>query len=59
MVILARTFGCDIGSMPFTYLDLSMGTTKPKIEDLTPIVVTLDPWPSHISIYRWEPLNQE
>jgi hypothetical protein len=38
MVILAGTFGCDIGSMPFTYLGLPMGTTKPRIEDLTPIM---------------------
>jgi hypothetical protein len=32
---LAATFGCDVGSMPFTYLGLPMGTTKPKFEDLT------------------------
>jgi hypothetical protein len=32
---LAATFGCDVGSMPFTYLGLPMGTTKPHIEDLT------------------------
>jgi hypothetical protein len=38
MVILAGTFGCDIGSMPFTYLGLPMGTTKPRIEDLTPMM---------------------
>lgn len=30
MIRLAGTFGCDIGSMPFTYLGLPMGTTKPK-----------------------------
>lgn len=34
----AGTFGCDIGSMPFTYLGLPMGTSKPKMEDLTPIM---------------------
>ena len=38
MVILASTFGCDIGSMPFTYLGLPMGTTKPKIDDLVPLM---------------------
>lgn len=38
MVILASTFGCDIGSMPFTYLRLPMGTTKPKIDDLVPLM---------------------
>jgi hypothetical protein len=29
MVILAEEFGCQIGSMPFTYLGLPLGTTKP------------------------------
>ena len=33
---LANTFGCSTGSLPFTYLGLPMGTTKPKMEDLTP-----------------------
>lgn len=32
------TFGCQLGSMPFTYLGLPMGTTKPRIEDLSPIM---------------------
>jgi hypothetical protein len=35
---LANTFGCSIDSFPFTYLDLPMGTTKPRMEDLTPIM---------------------
>jgi hypothetical protein len=35
---LANTFGCFIGSMPFTYLGLPMGTTKPRMEDLTPMM---------------------
>jgi len=38
MQILANTFGCDLGTLPFTYLGLPLGTTKPKIEDLTPIM---------------------
>jgi hypothetical protein len=29
MVILAEEFGCQIGSMPFTYLGHPLGTTKP------------------------------
>jgi hypothetical protein len=36
--LLANTFGCDIGTMPFTYLGLPMGTTKPRMEDLTPMM---------------------
>jgi hypothetical protein len=35
---LAMTFGCSIGTFPFTYLGLPMGTTKPKFEDLTPMM---------------------
>ena len=35
LAVLASAFGCAIGSMPFTYLGLPMGTTKPKVEDLT------------------------
>jgi hypothetical protein len=38
LTFLANTFGCDIGTMPFTYLGLPMGTTKPRIDDLTPIM---------------------
>lgn len=38
MEILARTFGCRTGSLPFTYLGLPMGTTKPRFQDLTPIM---------------------
>jgi len=35
---LAMTFGCSVGSLPFTYLGLPMGTTKPRMEDLTPLM---------------------
>jgi fumarate reductase subunit D len=35
---LASTFGYQIGSLPFTCLGLPMGTTKPKIDDLSPIM---------------------
>jgi hypothetical protein len=35
---LARTFGWQLSTVPFTYLGLPMGTTKPKIEDLSPIM---------------------
>ena len=38
MEILSQTFGCSIGTLPFTYLDLPLGTTKPKMEDLTPMM---------------------
>jgi hypothetical protein len=35
---LASAFGCQISSMPFTYLGLLMGTTKPHFVDLTPLM---------------------
>jgi hypothetical protein len=48
--LLANTFGCDVGSMSFTYLGLPMGTTKPHIEDFTPMmdrVETCSTWLSY------------
>jgi hypothetical protein len=38
MQLLANTFGCQVGTLPFTYLGLPMGTTKPTMEDLTPMM---------------------
>jgi len=35
---LARTFGCQIGSFPFTYLGLPMGLTRPKVDDFRPLI---------------------
>jgi len=35
---LARTFGCSKGSLPFTYLGLPLGLTKPRIQDFLPLV---------------------
>jgi hypothetical protein len=35
---LALSFGCVVGSFPFTYLGLPMGTTKPKMVDFLPLV---------------------
>jgi hypothetical protein len=39
---LADEFGCQIGSMPFTYLGLPLGITKPQIHDLSPLVCRLE-----------------
>jgi mannosylglycoprotein endo-beta-mannosidase len=38
MVVLAQTFGCSIGVLPFTYLGLPVGTTRPTMNDLTPLM---------------------
>ena len=35
---LAATFGCAVGQLPFTYLGLPLGVTKPTIQDLSPLV---------------------
>ena len=35
---LAFAFGCSIGQMPFTYLGLPIRTTRPRIQDLIPLV---------------------
>jgi hypothetical protein len=35
---LAATFGCVTGTLPFSYLGLPLGTTKPTVRDLSPIV---------------------
>ena len=39
---LAQVFGCSIGSMPFTYLGLPMGTARPTVADLMPLVLSVE-----------------
>lgn len=38
MKVLAGTLGCQVGSFPFTYLGLPLGTVKPKLEDFAPLL---------------------
>jgi hypothetical protein len=33
---IATMLGCNIASIPFTYLGLPLGTTKPSVQDLMP-----------------------
>lgn len=35
---LSGLFGCAIGPLPFTYLGLPLGTTRPKVIDFAPLV---------------------
>lgn len=35
---LAQTFGCSVSVMPFTYLGLPIGTTRPTIEEFHPLI---------------------
>jgi hypothetical protein len=46
---LAATFGCKVESLPFTYLGLPLGTTRPSVADLMPLVSRLDKKLSGIS----------
>jgi hypothetical protein len=39
---LAKTFGCEVGEMPFTYLGLPLGTTKPSVQDCSPLVCKVE-----------------
>jgi hypothetical protein len=54
LVHLARTFGCQTGSFPFTYLGLPMGLTKPKVDDFLPLISKCEKRLSFISPF----LNQ-
>ena len=38
IIELAAAFGCQVGKMPFTYLGLPVGTTRPKMVDFMPLV---------------------
>jgi hypothetical protein len=46
---LADTFGCKVESLPFTYLGLPLGTTRPSVANLMPLVSRLDKRLSGIS----------
>jgi hypothetical protein len=35
---LATSFNCAKGSLPFTYLGLPLGTTKPRVADFLPLI---------------------
>jgi len=39
---LSRTFGCAIGTMPFTYLGLPLGTTKSTLQDFFPRMTRIE-----------------
>jgi hypothetical protein len=38
---LTYALGCQLGSLPFTYLGLPLGTTRPSIQDLAPILTRM------------------
>jgi hypothetical protein len=42
MEILEHTFGCQIGSYPFTYLGQPLGPNKPKVDDMLHLVLIIE-----------------
>lgn len=36
--LLTGVIGCKVGSLPFTNLGLPLGTTKPKVQDIDPLI---------------------
>lgn len=38
---LAESFACKVESFPFTYLGLFLGTTRPTVQDLIPMIAKL------------------
>jgi hypothetical protein len=40
--LLTNVFGCQQGSLPFTYLGLPMGTSRPKIEHFLPVMQKIE-----------------
>lgn len=39
---LANSFGCMVGTFPFTYLGLPMGLTKPQVKDYAPLICRIE-----------------
>lgn len=51
---LANTFGCNAGTMPFPYLGLPLGTTRPSIQDFSPLLNRIERRLSGISKMLWK-----
>jgi hypothetical protein len=42
ITLLAESFGCQVTSLPFTYLGFPLGTARPQLQDLMPLVFRLE-----------------
>jgi len=40
--LLTGAFGCTLGTLPFTYLGLPLGTTKPLVRDFAPLICRIE-----------------
>jgi hypothetical protein len=41
--LLTGVFGCTCGTLPFIYLGLPLGTTKPLVRDFVPLICRTEP----------------
>lgn len=48
MEVLAHSQGCKVGAMPFTYLGLPLGTTRPIVQEFMPILNRMEKHPMGI-----------
>jgi len=48
---LTEAFGCIEGKLPFTYIGIPLGTTKPLVKDFAPLVCTIERNLSASSMY--------
>jgi hypothetical protein len=42
LAILANTFHCKVGAMPFTYLGLPLGLKKPNLGEFLPLIQKIE-----------------
>jgi hypothetical protein len=40
--LMAEVFGCNLQEMPFTYLGLPIGTSRPKVEHYAPLMYRME-----------------
>jgi hypothetical protein len=55
MELLSQTFGCSIGAMPFTYLGLPLGLTKPTVAECLPLISKCERRLVSTSVYLSQP----
>jgi hypothetical protein len=49
--LLTRVFGCTEGQLPFTFLGIPLGTTKPLVKDYAPLICKVEGKLSASSVY--------
>lgn len=54
---LANVFGCKVENLPFTYLGLPLGTTKPTVQDLILVITKIDKRLSGVARFMTTPVD--